>query len=436
MSTKSIVAAALLCPLLAISAAAQQTYPLREIVIDGLHNFDRERVLAATGLEIGSQVTADDLQKAVDRLGAAGVFEAIEFRYGPLDGGYTVTFTVREVEQLYAVRFQGFEEPDEELYRLLEEKVPLFSPLVPPTGVMARRIGNTLNELWRSQGNESDVTGRLAPIEDGRLAMLYGPETRLRTIAFVKFQGGDVISNLELQRTFNQSAMGEPYTEARVKELLHFNVRPLYEEFGRMNVTFCPCTAEADPDSQGLLITVSVDEGPQFTYGEVTPPDIPGLEPERTAKLFPFASGKPVNMKAVRDAQARIEETLRKQGFMRVSSDLEAPADNEANTVSLALSVSPGAQYAFQDLTIRGLDIISEPIVRKRWGLKRGDAYNPTYPGFFLERIRQEGMFDNLADTSYREEIDENGKTVNVTLDFLGRERKEEFPTTKIEEPF
>ena len=60
--------------------------------------------------------------------------------------------------------------------------------------------------------------------------------------------------------------------------------------------------------------------------------------------------------------------------------------------------------------------------------MKRGDAYNPTYPGFFLERIRQEGMFDNLADTKYREEIDETSKTVNVMLEFLGRKREEAFP--------
>ena len=242
------IAALLLTALLAGSAGAQQSYPLREILIEGLRHFDRDRVIAASGLEIGAMVTADDLQRAVDRLSDAGVFETIEFRYGPKDDGYTVTFAVREVEQLYAVRFQGFDEPDEELYALLEQKVPLFSPLVPPTGVMARRIGNTLNEHWRAQGGDSDVAGRLVPIEDGRLAMLYGPEARLQNIAFVTFQGGGVISNLDLQRTFNQSAMGEPYTEARLKELLHFNVRPLYEEFGRMRVTFCPLHGRGRPE--------------------------------------------------------------------------------------------------------------------------------------------------------------------------------------------
>ncbi len=432
MRLGTIFVALLLCA----SAWAQKTYPLREVVFEGLHNFERDRVLQASGLKVGDMITADELQQAVDRLSDAGVFETIEFRYEPMDGGFKATFKVQEVEQLYAVRFQGFDEPDAEIYKLLEDKVPLFSPLVPPTGVMARRIGNALNEHWRNQGHDSDVSGRLVPIEDGRLAMLYGPATKLRSIAFVTFEGGQVIANTELQRAFNQAAMGEPYTEARLKELLYSNVRPMYEEYGRMNVTFCPCAAEADPGSQGLLINVKVNEGDEFKYGEVKRPEIPGFEPERVAKMFPFETGKPVNMKAVREAQAQIEETLKKQGFMRVSSTLEAPLNDESKTVDLALTVEPGAQYSFAKLDIKGLDIISEPIVRKRWGMKIGDAYNPSYARYFLDRIRAEGMFDNLVDTKYREQINETAKTVEVTLSFIGKEQKVQGPEVKIEEPF
>ena len=71
--------------------------------------------------------------------------------------------------------------------------------------------------------------------------MLFGPRRETSRIAFVRFSNTGSLSALELQRKFNQAAMGEAYGEARLRELLHHNVRPLYAEAGYMNVKFCPC---------------------------------------------------------------------------------------------------------------------------------------------------------------------------------------------------
>ena len=71
--------------------------------------------------------------------------------------------------------------------------------------------------------------------------------------------------------------MGEAYSKSRLMELLHFNVRPLFEEKGRMNVRFEEASVEPDPGSQGLLVKVSVEDGPSYTYGTVSKPEIFGL---------------------------------------------------------------------------------------------------------------------------------------------------------------
>jgi len=415
----------------------EQKYPLRAVEILGAKNFDRDRIARLTGLELGEPVGKEDFDRALAKLDDAGVFETIEYRYGPQGDGYKVTFTIQEVEQLYPVRLDGFETPEEELMALLREKIPLFADRVPSTGTMALRIGNTLQQHWSEAGNESEIIGRLAPIEGGRLAMLFQPETELQTISFVTFEGSEAIHPLELQRVFNPTAMGEAYSKARLMELLHFNIRPLFEEKGRMDVQFEEASVERDPASSGLLIKVKVTDGPSYTYGSVQKPEAFGLPEDTVDKVFDFDPGDPVDMKLAREAQAELDERYRRNGFLRADTKLETDVNHEARTVDLTWKVTPGPQYTLRKLNIRGLDILSEPAVRKRWAMQLGEPFNASYPAFFLDRIRAEQMFDNLERTKWTREIDETTKTVEVTLIFEGKEpEKDGIPNVPIEDPF
>ena len=431
-----LAAAVFLCAA-ALAAQQQQKYPLREIEIEGAKNFDRARIAALTDLNVGAMVDKNDFDRALAKLDDAGVFETIQYRYTPQDGGYKLTITVQEVEQLYPVRLDGFKEPPEDLMALLREKVPLFAERVPSTGTMALRIGNTLQQHWSESGEESKIIGRLAPIEDGKLAMLFQPETELQTIAFVTFEGSQAIHPLELQREFNPTAMGEAYSKSRLMELLHFNIRPMFEEKGRMDVKFEEAEVKPDPGSSGLLIKVAVADGPAYTYGSVQKPDAFGLPEETVNKIFKFDTGDPVDMKLVRDAQGELDERYRRNGYLLADTKLETKLNHEAHTVDLAWKVNPGPQYTLRKLNIKGLDILSEPVVRKRWGMQLGDPFDAAYPAYFLDRIRAEQMFDNLENTKWTREIDETTKTVEVTLIFEGKTpQKDGIPNVPVENPF
>lgn len=421
----------------ALAAQQQQKYPLRALEIVGAHNFDKDRISAETGLALGAMVDKNDFDKALANLDNAGVFETVQYRYDPHGDGYKVTITVQEVEQLYPVRLDGFNAPSEDLMALLREKVPLFAERVPSTGTMALRIGNTLQQHWSEAGNESKIIGRLAPIEGGELAMLFQPETELQTIAFVTFEGSQAIHPLELQRVFNPTAMGEAYSKSRLMELLHFNIRPLFEEKGRMNVQFEEASVERDPGSSGLLVKVNVEDGPAYTYGKVQKPEAFGLPADAVNKIFKIDSGDPVDMKVVRDSQAELDERYRRNGFLRADTKLETNVDHDAHTVDLSWTVTPGPLYKLRRLVIKGLDILSEPVVRKRWGMQIGDPYDANYPAYFLDRIRAEQMFDNLENTRFYRDIDETAKTVQVTLIFEGKKPvKDGIPDVPVQDPF
>jgi len=394
------------------------TFPLREIEIRGNQNFSTEEIIALSGLEIGRQVSEADFHEALNKINAAGVFDDIEFRYSPAGDGYRVTFTVVEVSELYPVRFAGFDVPDEEIQKLLQENVPLFGPKVPATGPVVERIGNTLQKFWDGLGKDTKVVGTLSPLGDDQFEMLFQPEGAIETIAFTKFENTSVIPALELQRVFQGRAVGVPYSEERIVELLRFNIGPLYEAKGHLEVKYCPCTTEPDADTRGLVVTITVDEGVPYKFGAVAIPARDGRPEGRYEEILKFKSGELANMDMVADSRGAIEAVLKDQGFMNVTVEEDRKIDRDLKTVDVTLTVDEGDRYTFNRLTIEGLNVIGETAVRKRWGLKLGDAFNASYPAFFLSRIGEEGMFDNLQDTGWSMQVDENDKTVDVKLTF------------------
>ncbi len=401
------------------SAGAVKTpFPLRDIEVTGNEYYSKAAIIGLTGLKIGDMVTQDDFQRGLVRISDAGVFDSVRFRFVPLDGGYKVTYTVQELGELYPFRADGFGVPSEQIQKLLTEKVPLFGEKVPPTGTMVERIGNTLQAFWKAQGKDSEVLGRLVPTGNDGFEMLFQPETAVQTISFVKFENTGVLSPLDLQRSFNQVAMGVPYSETRLKELLRFNVLPLYEEKARMEVQFCPCKTEQDPETKGVLVTVHVEQGDEYTFGSVAFPQNMPLTPEQMASMLKVKEGEPANMGKVRQGLSAMEDTLKRNGYMRALARHEQKLNTDQKTVDIEVLLQPGAQYTMGELTLTGLDVVTEPAVRKRWGMKRGEAFDAGYPPYFLEQVGN--MFDNLAKTDSKTKVNEDSKTVDVELIFTG----------------
>jgi hypothetical protein len=52
------------------------------------------------------------------------------------------------------------------------------------------------------------------------------------------------------------------------------------------------------------------------------------------------------------------------------------------------------------------------------WGLEAGKPFNPDYPENFLNRVREDGIFENLGKTATSQHIDPVGRFVDVKLIF------------------
>jgi len=404
---------------LALMAWTQTRFPLASIRVTGNKAVPAEAIIRATGLQVGQPVNQADLEQAAGRLTEAGVFETLSFRYAPEGKQFAVTFEVQEVVDLHPVAFERLQAPDDELMRLLGEKVPLFGPRVPATGAMVKRIAAAL-EARVGAG----IVGRLAPGPGGALAMTFRPAEAPPAITFVKFQGSRILRDADLQGAFYQVAVGTPYLEPRLNELLDHNIRPLFEEKGLLRVRFGPLSVEESKQPAGVVVTVTVQEGDEYTFGRIRVEGNQYLEEKPLKRLVRAEEGKPANFALVRQALADIARLGRRNGFLNAKAGFERTLDDEKKTADVVIRVEEGQQYRFRSLEIKGIDINAAAVVKRRWGIQRGQPYDATYPEVFLKTIEEEQMFDRLAKTAYQVAIDEPARMVDVEITFQGEAPK------------
>jgi len=400
------------------TAPAPKAWPIESLTITGNRNYSEQQLLAVAGLKVGQSAGPKDFEAARDRLAATGVFESIDFRFGPAPDqkGYAVSFQVVEVAPLFAVRFEDLG-PPQQFEELLKRTDPLFGSRIPATQQILDRYARAIEEFLAANNRKEKVAGKVSAEPGEEPAVVFRPAASPPAVALVKFTNNEVIPTITLQNKMNTVAVGMPYKEARFRQLLDTSIRPLYEARGRIRVSFPQIQTEKAKDVNGLLVTVKVEEGPSYTVGEVRL-DSPLVPPEELKKAGDVRSGDLANFEQIHAGVARMEQRYRREGYMRVASRLDRTLHDDRKAVDLAIHFDPGPQYSFGKLTIEGLDIHAEAAVRKLWALKEGARFNADYPDYFLERIREDSLFENLGKT--RALLDQNDEacTVEVKLVF------------------
>jgi outer membrane protein insertion porin family len=395
-------------------------WPIRSLAVEGNRIYPAERILELTGLKIGQPGDQKTFEQARDRLLATGVFETVGFRFGPAPSrdGYAVVFEVAEIEQVYPIRFEFLEADPAQLRAWLKSAEPLFSDKIPGTKEVIARYAAAIEAYLKQKGRQEKITGELTADKPDELYVMFRPAGALPVVADVDFTGNKVIPAGVLRQAIRGVAIGSRYTEPRFRELLETSIRPLYEARGRLRVAFPKISSERAPgDVSGLKITVQVDEGETYSLGDVKVEGTASMNQE-LLKVAALKIGDLANFEEVRAAIERVNARLRHEGYLKAATRSERRFDDDKKTVDLVLVVDPGPQYRFGNLRIEGLDVNAEYEIRRIWGLKEGEAFPADYPQFFLDQVRERGIFDNLRETRSRIDVDDAKLTADVTLIF------------------
>ncbi len=405
--------------------SAPSKWPVETLTVEGNRNYTREQVLAVAGLKVGQLAGKPEFEAARDRLTATGVFETVGYKFapGPNKQGFVASIQVTEVEPAYPMRFEELGVPEKEIESLLRAKDSLYSSAkLPATKPVIDRYTNWIQEFLASKGLTEKIVGKVTQLGVEQFAIVFRPARNLPAVAQVTFQGNQVVPQGVLREAVQGTAIGSPYTESGFRELLNNAVRPVYEQRGRVRMSFTEIRVEPASDVEGVHVFVKIDEGQSYELGKVA---IAGPSPVDAASLIKagdFKTGDVANFERVNVGLEKIRKAIRRAGYLDVKVTSERSINDTKKAVDVAVHIEPGAQYTMGKLTIVGLDLNGEAEITRIWTLKEGKTLNPEYPDHFLNRIKEEGLFEGVGATKAELKVDARKHTADVTLTFTGED--------------
>jgi outer membrane protein insertion porin family len=400
--------------------AAPQKWPIDSLSVEGLKNYSQAQVLAVAGLKTGQLAGKADFEAARERLIKAGVFETVGYHFAPTaeSKGYAAAFHVIEVEPVFPVRFEGLNAPDAEVRGWLTKKDPFFGGKMPATEALLKSDAASIQEYLAAKGHPDTIEAKVVADAPDQFVIVFRPAAGAAKVAEVRFQGNTVIPSSVLLNTFGGIAYGTVYSEQAFRQMLDAGVRPLYDARGRVRVAFTKIETEKAKNVDGVVVTVTVDEGASYDLGEV---HLEGASPVPAKELIKsggFKSGDMANFDDVNAGLDRMKKRLHREGYTRASFSVERHINDQKKIVDLTIGPDLGPQFLFGALTIEGLDLNGEAQIKKMWVLEPGKPFNADYPDYFLDQVREQGLFDDLGKTKSANKVDEETRTVDVTLTF------------------
>lgn len=345
----------------------QTTFDLTKIDVQGLARFKPDAVLATVGVKTGMKAGKEEFDAACQRLIASGLFQGCNWKYVPTSAtGITLDLQLKEAPAEQTVRLTIPGVDDKQLWDWFRANEPLIERKMPSSDEAIQFYTEAVKRYLKKDVASSIDTN----LQTHETTLVFRPAD-LPAIESVKFEKTQAIDAATLEAKLTPIAKGTPFTEYDVMQLLELNIRPMYEELGRLNVTFPSIKAV------GGTVTVQVNEGRVYNLGSVK---VTGVDTQPT-----LVTGQIANWRKITDAMEALAATLRNQGNLQAKYKIHRALNEQTATVDVTANYERNKQFVFGALKLDGLNPTQESAVRSVWTLPKGAPMNEDYVNEFIK---------------------------------------------------
>ena len=408
---------------------APATASLHEIRTEGLKTLREAQVIALSQLEKGSQVGKPDLQAAADRLLQTGMFLKVNYSFQTRGEDLAVTFALEEAPRvpIYYDNLPWFS--DGELADAIRKKVPYFDGTLPEAGPVVDQVSDTLKELLASHQLNVTVEHELLanPLAEGNV-QVFRVDGGSFYIASVEFSDPAIASSHVVQQQLAE-VQGKPFSRMAIDLFLSEQLRPFYLQQGFLRVKLGPPEVRltGNPNQklpEQIPVFVPVSTGAVYHWKEAQCSGNSVLSSITLSNEIGLKRGDVANGMQIEAGWDRAREEYGHRGYLDAKIDPVPSYDDQAHTVSYAVSVNEGAPYHYNTMVLTGLSVAGESHVRQMWPTATGAVFDKLLFESFLVKLQTHPaeIFGELPvhyDTvGHWLRTDANKHVVDVLLDF------------------
>ncbi len=406
-----------------------QTATLKEIHAEGLQKLTEAQAATLTGLVPGAQVDRKALQDAADVLVRSGLFAKVTYNFTTHNNDLTLTFHLQENQRL-PVSYDNFPwYADSELDDAIRKDQPYYDGTLPEGGAVVDEAANSLKAFLAAHGGNVQVEHAVLvnPLADGNIHQ-FREEGIAPRIASVEFSDEHLKESPAVQQHLPE-ILGKPYSRLAIDIFLAEEIRPIYQEGGFLRAKIGPAEVRLSGNPNQKLpeeipIFVPCQPGAVYHLKDVEWSGNQAVSTITIATTLGLKPGDVANGMSIEAGWDRIREEYGQRGYLEVKLTPVATYDDQEHTVSYAVSIAEGQAFHFNQMTITGMSLAGERMIRDAWTMKPGDVFDKKAFEQFLNRleIHRATIFKDLPihyDTVGHWLQDDTAKgTVDVLLDF------------------
>jgi outer membrane protein assembly factor BamA len=368
-------------PLAAAQTAGNGTAELREVRSDGQKKLTEGQIAALTGLQTGTQVGREELQKAADKLVASGLFATVKYDFKTRTEGLTLAFHVTESPRVpaYYDNFPWF--GDAELNDAIRAQLPFFDGTLPEAGNVVDVAADAIHGLLVAHKLDLPVQHQVVgnPLGDGNIQQFTVEGAGLK-IAGLSFSDAALVANPVVQQHLAE-INGKPYSRTTIDVFLAEQIRPVYLRQGYLQAKLGPpeVRLSGPPTAklpEQLPVYVPVATGEVYHFGDAQWYGNTEISSIALGAYLGLKNGAVANGMEMEAALEQIREEYGRRGYLDATVQPESSFNNAAHTVSYRIAIAEGKQYHMGGWVITGISTNGESRVRTTFPLAAGDVFD------------------------------------------------------------
>ena len=375
--------------------ALAQDFRFNAISVEGNQRIEAGTIASYLGVARGETVSAAELNDGYQRILASGLFETVEIE----PRGNTLVVRVVEFPTVNRITFEGNQRIDDDaLSQIVQSQSRrVFSPST------AESDATRITEAYAQQGRiAARVQPKVIRRSDNRVDLVFEVfEGGVSEIERIGFAGNQVFSDRRLRRILETKQAGifralirsDTFIEDRI-EFDRQVLRDFYQSRGYVDFRTTSVNAELSEERDGYFITFNVEEGQQFSFGEVTvSSDLAEVDPDVFQNAIRLRSGRTYSPTAVETEIARLERLAIREGLNFVRVEPRVTRNDRDLTLDVEFLLTRGERVFVERIDIEGNTTTLDRVVRRQFRVVEGDPFNPREIRESAERVRALGFF-------------------------------------------
>lgn len=367
------------------------------VVVEG-----NRRVEAETIRSYFHGTSAAAIDEGLKGLYATGLFQDVRIR----QAGGRLIVTVVENPVINRIAFEGnVKAKDEQLTAEIQSK---------PRGTLSRPIVQSdtqrIIETYRRNGRYNvRVEPKIIELPNNRVDLVFeiteGKKTGVKQIRFVgnryysDFRLKDVIKTTEsnLLSFLKTSDVYDPDRIEADRDLL----RRFYLKHGFADVRIVSAISEYDPALESFIVTFTIEEGDQYTFGQVdVQSNVRSVDAVTVADKLKAKPGATYNAEAVEKSVEALSVEVARRGYPFAVVRPRGDRDFQTHKINVVFTVDEGARAYIERIQIRGNTRTRDYVIRREFDLAEGDAYNRALIDRAERRLKNLNYFKSVKITN------------------------------------